>query len=160
MKTKPWSCPSCARTFTQLNQRHACGVGKRADVLQNRPAELVRLYEAVEKFVTALGPIEIVTRERYALFRSTRIFADLVVMKDVLRLAIHLRREATDDAFFKVAREKNKFTHVAKLKSLAELRALKPYLKEAYEASLAGPTAFSRSATDARPIRSGARRPP
>ena len=22
-----WTCPKCARTFTQVNQRHACGTG-------------------------------------------------------------------------------------------------------------------------------------
>jgi hypothetical protein len=36
--------------------------------------------------------VEVVTRNRYALFRTTRIFADLTVMRDALRVAIHLGR--------------------------------------------------------------------
>ena len=37
--------------------------------------------------------VEIVTKDRYALFRTTRIFADLVFMRDALRLAVHMKRE-------------------------------------------------------------------
>jgi hypothetical protein len=36
------------------------------------------------------GRAEVVTRNRYALFRTTRIFADLTVMRDALRVVIHL----------------------------------------------------------------------
>src|SRR5882724_54705 len=92
MVKKAWSCPACQRVFTQVNQRHACGTGDRNEVLRNRPDTLVHIYELIETFAKSLGPIEIVTRQRYALFRSVRIFADLVVMTDCVRLVIHLRR--------------------------------------------------------------------
>jgi hypothetical protein len=87
-----WSCPKCHRVFTQVNQRHACGTGSRDEVLRNRPVVLVRIYELIEAYAKTLGPIEIVTRQRYALFRSVRIFADLTVMTRCVRLVIHLRR--------------------------------------------------------------------
>ena len=131
-----WRCPRCRRSFTQVNQRHACGTGDRQQVLRNRPESLVRLYGLVEAFASSLGPIEIVARERYVLFRSVRIFADLVIMTDAVRVAVHLRRRVDDPLFFKVVSEDKKVTHVAKLQTNAAFGKLKPYLKEAYASSL------------------------
>jgi predicted transport protein len=130
-----WTCPRCQRRFTRANQRHACGTGERAEVLRNRSPELIRLYEALESFATSLGPVELVTRERYVLLRSTRIFADAVVMSDALRLAIHLSREVKHELFTKVAVDRKQVTHVAKLRDLDELEAMKPFLREAYESA-------------------------
>ncbi|HMI91831.1 MAG TPA: DUF5655 domain-containing protein, partial [Polyangiales bacterium] len=77
-----------------------------------------------------------VAKDRYALFRTTRIFADLVFMRDALRLAVHMKRAVTDPMFFKVVAGRNgQVTHVAKIRSSAELDAVLPYLDEAYEAA-------------------------
>jgi predicted transport protein len=132
-----WRCPKCRREFTRKNQRHACGTGERAAVLRNRPPEIVALYEALEKLAKALGPVEIVTRERYVLLRSKRIFADAVIMSDALRLAIHLPRRAEHELFVKVGADRKHVTHVAKLRAMQQLESLKPFLREAYEHSTA-----------------------
>ena len=134
--TTAWTCPKCQRRFTRMNQRHACGTGDRAEVLRNRPPELVHLYEALERFATSLGSVEFVTRERYVLLRSTRIFADIVVMSDALRLAIHLPRKVDHVLFTKVGTDRKQVTHVAKVHDLQELNAMKPFLREAYESSI------------------------
>jgi hypothetical protein len=131
-----WRCPRCRRSFTQVNQRHACGTGELRAVLRDRSPELVRLYEAVEVFAKSLGPIEIVARDRYVLLRSVRIFADLVMMTDAVRVAVHLRRPLNDSLFFKVVSDGKKVTGVTKLQTEAQMKRLLPYLKEAYEASL------------------------
>jgi len=133
-----WTCPTCKRSFTRANQRHACGTGDRSAVLRNRPPELVELYEALEKLVSSLGTIEIVARDRYVLFRSVRIFADLVVMADCLRLAIHLAREASHPLFFKIVADRRHVTHVAKLRAPTDLASIAPFVRRAYEDSLAG----------------------
>ena len=135
-KATPWKCPRCARSFTQKNQRHACGTGDRSDVLRNRPNSIVRLYRLVETFAKSLGPVEIVARERYVLLRSVRIFADLVIMVDAVRIAIHLKRTVKDPIFFKVGTDARHVTHVAKLCTQKDFSAIKSYLKEAYQASL------------------------
>ena len=134
--TTAWTCPKCKRRFTRTNQRHACGTGERAEVLRNRPSGLVALYDALERFASSLGPVEFVTRDRYVLLRSRRIFADLVVMVDAIRLAIHLSRKAEHRLFIKVAADRKHVTHVAKLHDMAELDAMKPFLREAYEYSI------------------------
>src|SRR4051812_6334181 len=85
-----WTCPSCGRVFRQKNQSHSCGVGSRQELLRNRPPELVKLYNAIEASVKKQKGVEVVAKNRCALFRTTRIFADLVVMKDALRLAVLL----------------------------------------------------------------------
>jgi predicted transport protein len=132
-----WKCPTCSRSFTRKNQRHACGTGDRREVLRNRPDALVRLYDSIESFAKSLGPIEIVARERYVLFRSVRIFVDLVIMADAVRIAIHLRRRVDNDVFFKVVEDKKGVTHVAKLRSQKEWLLVRALVKEAYESSLA-----------------------
>jgi predicted transport protein len=106
-------------------------------VLRNRPPELVKLYAAVEAFVRKLGRVEFVTRERYVLLRTLRIFTDLVIMRDAVRIAIHLQRKVDDPRFFKVVTDGRKVTHVAKLKSLSDLKAIQPLIREAYELSIA-----------------------
>jgi hypothetical protein len=137
MTKDSWSCPKCHRAFTQVNQRHACGTGSREEVLRNRPAELVHIYGLIEAYAKTLGPIEIVTRQRYALFRSVRIFADLTVMTNCVRLVIHLRRRVADPAFSKIVTgEKMAVSHVAKLTTPDEWNAVKSYFEEAYRVSL------------------------
>ncbi|RYG98367.1 MAG: hypothetical protein EON58_07370 [Alphaproteobacteria bacterium] len=131
-----WVCPECKRQFTRRNQRHACGTGDRSDVLRNRPTWLIELYESLEKFAESLGPVEFVTRDRYVLIRSQRIFADATIMADALRVAIHLERAPDHELFFKVASDGKQVTVVAKLRAVEELEALKPFLREAYERSI------------------------
>jgi predicted transport protein len=84
----------------------------------------------------SLGPVEFVTRERYVLLRSNRIFADVVIMSDGLRLAIHLSRKADHELFTKVGADRKQVTHVTKLHDMEELQAMKPFLREAYEHSI------------------------
>ena len=102
-------------------------------MLKGKPEPLVKLYRAMEKDLKAWRGVEIVSKKRYALLRTTRVFADLVFMKDALRLAILLDRTVKKPFFFKIQRmSAHRVGHVAKLRSPAELRAVMPYLKEAY----------------------------
>lgn len=142
-RTKPgaaspslWCCPTCGRSFTQVNQRHACGTSDGRDVLRNRPDSVVHTYRAIEAFAKSLGTIEVVARERYVLFRTVRIFADLVVMANTVRIAIHLQRKVDDPLFVKVVADHRHVTHVAKLDDPTAVTAITPYLEEAYHASL------------------------
>jgi hypothetical protein len=135
--TDLWSCPSCGRRFTRQNQRHACGTGEGEDVLRNRPAHLARLFGSIEAFVKTLGAVELVTRDRYVLMRSRKIFADLVVMSSSLRMAIHLPRRVASPLFMKVVTGRQHVTHVAIIQGEDDLDKLMGYLQEAYEFSVA-----------------------
>jgi hypothetical protein len=131
--TEVWTCPKCHRAFRRVHQRHACGIGSRAALLRDRPPDLVLLYGSLEDTVRSFGEVEIVTRERYALFRTTRIFADLTVMRDALRLVVHLDREVRVPCFIKVQRgSPNRVAHVTLLRSASELRTVVPHLEEAF----------------------------
>ena len=103
----------------QIDVLEACS---RAALLRDRPSELVELYGSLEDTVRGFGEVEVVTRERYALFRTTRIFADLTVMRDALRLVVHLDREVRAPCFVKVQRGSPKrVAHVTLLRSAPEL---------------------------------------
>ena len=134
--SEAWVCPRCKRRFTRSNQRHACGTGDRSAVLRNRPPRVLALYAELETFLNTLGEVETVARERYVLFRNTRIFADLTVMTDSLRLVIHLSRRAQHTLFEKVVSDRRHVSHVAKLHDSHELNEMKPFLREAYRDSL------------------------
>ena len=128
-----WTCPRCDRSFRQVNQRHACGTGDRERLLRDRPEALVELYENLEATIRGFGEVEVVTRDRYALFRTTRIFVDLTVMRDALRVVIHLGRELAGDGFEKVVRDRKRFSHVVKVRGPEDLARIEPWLREAYE---------------------------
>lgn len=127
-----WACPRCDRTFRQVNQRHACGVGNDATLLVNRPQVIADLYRKLESTVRSFGDVEVVTRDRYALFRTTRIFADLTVMKEALRVVIHLDREVNAPHFIKIAKSGKRVSHVVLLRTAADLRTIVPLLREAF----------------------------
>jgi len=103
-------------------------------MLKGKPETLVKLYLQMEKSLQAWGGVEIVARERYALLRTTRVFADLIFMRDALRLALLLDRTVKDEPlFFKIqSMSTHRVAHVAKLRTAAEWRTVKPYLKEAH----------------------------
>jgi hypothetical protein len=128
-----WKCPRCNRVFRQGNQRHACGTGDRATLLKNRPAELIELYRKLEGAIEGFGGVEVVTRDRYALFRTTRIFTDLTVTRDALRVVVHLGRKVSAPFFVKIGEADKRVSHVALVRSDADLRAIKPFLREAFE---------------------------
>ena len=128
-----WACPRCDRTFRQVNQRHACGVGSAATLLKSRPPALTDLYRKLETTVRGFGDVEVVTRNRYALFRTTRIFADLTVMRDALRVVIHLGRKAEASYFIKIGQGGNHVSHVAVVRTAEDLRTIIPFLREAFD---------------------------
>ncbi len=128
-----WACPRCDRTFRQVNQRHACGVGSAATLLKGRPASLADLYRNLEFTVRRFGQVEVVTRERYALFRTTRIFADLTVTRDALRVVVHLGRKVSAPHFIKIGPSGNRVSHVTVVRTVDDLRTVMPFLREAFD---------------------------
>lgn len=131
-----WACPQCGRTFRQANQRHACGAGSTATILKDRPPALAALYRQLENTVTSFGDVEVVARNRYVLFRTTRIFADLTVMRETLRVVIHLRRVASTPYFIKIVQGDTRVSHVALVRTDEALKSIIPFLLEAFDLSM------------------------
>jgi predicted transport protein len=131
-----WACPRCDRTFRQVNQRHACGVGSATTLLKGRPPELTGLYRKLETTVRSFGEVEVVTRDRYALFRTTRIFADLTVTRDALRVVVHLGRKVSAPCFIKTGASGNRISHVVLVRTAEDLRTVMPFLREAFDLSV------------------------
>jgi hypothetical protein len=116
-----------------VNQRHACGVGSAATVLQGRPPALTGLYRKLETAVRSFGEVEVVAGDRYVLFRTTRIFADLTVMRDALRVVVHLGRRVSEPYFIKIGPNGKRVSHVVLVRTAEELRTVVPFLREAFD---------------------------
>ena len=128
-----WTCPRCERTFRRVNQRHACGVSSATTLLKSRPPALTDLYRKLETAVRSFGAVEVVTRDRYALFRTTRIFADLTVTRDALRVVVHLGRRISAPYFIKIAPSGKRVSHVVLVRTAEDLRTVMPFLREAFD---------------------------
>jgi hypothetical protein len=76
---------------------------------------------------------EAITRNRYALFRTTRIFAELTVTRDALRVVVHLGRKASAPCFVKIVQGDNRVSHVAVVWTAEDLRTIIPFLLEAFD---------------------------
>ncbi|HXB21116.1 MAG TPA: DUF5655 domain-containing protein [Candidatus Solibacter sp.] len=101
--------------------------------MKDRPTALTDLYRKLETTVKGFGDVEVVTRDRYALFRTTRIFADLTVMRDALRVVVHIGRKVNAPYFIKVAKGDKRVSHVALVRTAEELRTIMPFLREAFD---------------------------
>ena len=77
--------------------------------------------------------MEVVTRDRYALFRTTRIFADLTVTRDALRVVVHLARKVLAPHFVKSGPSGSRVSHVTFVRTAEELRTVMPFLREAFD---------------------------
>jgi uncharacterized protein DUF5655 len=77
--------------------------------------------------------VEVVTRNRYALFWTTRIFADLTVMRDALRVVIHLGRKADAGYFIKIVEGDNRVSHLALVRTAEDLHTIIPFVREAFD---------------------------
>ncbi|PYT20970.1 MAG: hypothetical protein DMG57_40325 [Acidobacteria bacterium] len=82
--------------------------------------------------INGFGIVEVVTRNRYALFRTTRIFMDLTVMRDALRVVIHLGRRVSAPYFVKIGEGGKRVSHVALVRTDEDLGTIKPFLREAF----------------------------
>ena len=102
-------------------------------MLKSRPPAITDLYRKLEATVKGFGNVEVVTRDRYALFRTTRIFADLTVMRDALRVVIHLGRKVEASCFVKIGQSGKRVSHVALVRTAEDLRTIITFLREAFD---------------------------
>lgn len=132
-ETRLWTCPKCRRQFARTKQQHICSAGTREKVLKNRREEVVALFAALEHQAKQLGPVEFVARERYIILCSKHIFADVIVLADSLRVVIHLPKLVRHPLFKRIHAERQWVSHTAKVRKLAELEQLQPFLRAAWE---------------------------
>jgi hypothetical protein len=128
-----WKCPRCRRSFRRSNQTHRCGVGSTQTLFKNRAPALEQLYRELEAAVRNFGDVEIVAHDRYALFRTTRIFTDLTVTMDALRVVVHLARKADRPYFIKIGPVGRRILHVALVRTHRELHSILPLVREAFD---------------------------
>jgi hypothetical protein len=127
-------------------------VGSAATLLKGRPPVLTDLYRKLEATVRSFGEVEVVTRDRYALFRTTRIFADLTVTRDALRVVIHLGRKVNKPYFVKIGPSGSRVSHVVFVRTAGDFRTVIPFLREAFDLAVSEkPRSSPIASREARP---------
>jgi hypothetical protein len=95
------------------------------------PAGAANTSLLLETVVRGYGGVDVM-RDWRALFRTTRIFADLTVMQDALRAVIQLDRTATGPCFIRKSQNRRRVSHVAIVRTRDELRRILPFLREGF----------------------------
>jgi hypothetical protein len=68
-----WRCPSCGREFVTRNMNHSCEKHSLDEPFREKPAEILRLFDAVRQIVEAIGPVTLVPyRDRVAFMVRVR----------------------------------------------------------------------------------------
>ena len=89
------------------------------------------------------------------LFRTRRIFADLTVTRDALRVVVHLGRKMSAPYFIKSGSSGNRVSHVVLVRTAEDLRTVMPFLPGSSSFARGGEATCAPSASPWWPCLSG-----
>lgn len=75
--TPLWICPSCARSFANANQSHACGRHALETHFEGKPPAIRALFDAFVARLAEIGPFEILPQKTRIAFHVRMSFAQL-----------------------------------------------------------------------------------
>ena len=138
VKTKPWRCGDCGRTFGRKNQSHSCVPSMSVDdYFESRPPNDRRIYDAVVAYVRTLGDVTFDVVSIGVLIKRARTFAELRPKRGGMSLAFLLSRTVDDERIARVlktsAHRAAHFVDLAKPRDVD--RAVKGWLAEAFASS-------------------------
>lgn len=97
-----WTCPRCGQAFVTRNMNHSCERHSLDEPFQGRPAEILRLFDAVRQTIEDIGPVTLVPyRDRVAFMVRVR-FAGVQPRNNRLNVNFWLTRRIESPRFQRV----------------------------------------------------------
>lgn len=131
-----WTCPRCGAHFTNKNAWHACGDYSVEKYLEEKLAEMKRLFWFVVNEFRKFGPLSLhPAKTRVALMIQVRFAAINRIAKDAIHGHLWLKRKPDSKKFYRVdVLSRNDFICHFKIteEGFIDLEFRK-YMKQAYE---------------------------
>jgi hypothetical protein len=129
-----WTCPRCRRLFKNRNQAHSCGRFTVEQLLDDKPSQIVDLYDRFAELVLRCGEVVVAPTKTRVLFKVRTVFATVAVTKGWLDVVLVLGRRLKNRRIRKAEEEYPGMVHFLRVESLEELDDdLLNWLQEAYD---------------------------
>lgn len=129
-----WNCPRCRRQFKNRNQAHSCGQFTVEQLLDDKPQEIVELYERLDGLIRGCGQVVVVPTKTRVLFKLRTVFASVAVSKNWLDVVFVLGRRLKHRRIKKAQEEYPGIVHFMRVEKEEDLDdALAGWLQEAYD---------------------------
>ena len=132
-----WKCPTCNRSFKNVNQWHSCAVHKIEDHFNRTSEQIIETFKEIESFTKALGPnIEMDVVKTMICFKHGSNFMTVNFKKDSLHLHISMKESHDEFPVYKIMNWGKKYHHSIALECKNEFDAqIKNWIRAAYELS-------------------------
>jgi hypothetical protein len=129
-----WTCPRCRRQFKNRNQAHSCGQFNVAQLLEDKPPEVVELYDRLAELVLGCGAVVVAPTKTRVLFKVRTVFATVAVANNWLDLLFILGRRLRHRRIKKAQEEYPGIVHFLRIEKAEDLDDdLARWLQEAYD---------------------------
>jgi hypothetical protein len=129
-----WTCPQCRRQFKNRNQAHSCGQFSIAQLLEDKPPEVVELYDRLAEVVLRCGEVVVAPTKTRVLFKVRTVFATVAVANHWLDLVLVLGRRLRHRRIKKAQEEYPGIVHFLRIEKEEDLDdELASWLQEAYD---------------------------
>ncbi len=128
-----WKCPKCERTIKHANQVHCC-INRDIDALfENKPQELVYVFDKVLSYVFDIDEVEVSATKNCIVFFRTQTFLVIRPMQKALNVKFYLDEPNESYSFFKVAKYGKQYEHHIRVSSIDEVNeTLYSFIKKSY----------------------------
>jgi len=131
-----WTCPHCDREFGRANQSHVCVPGGSVDeCFAGRPPWQRDVYEAVHRFVSALGPVHVDAVRVGVFLKSDRKLAEVRPMARSVSLSLVLPAAVDNPRMSRTMTiSEDRVANVVKLTSVADVDdQVRAWLADAFD---------------------------
>lgn len=131
-----WTCPKCQARFTTRNQQHSCGRFD-LDALFARTDPSVRaVFDRFAEMIAACGPVTVIPQKSRVAFQARMRFAAVSPRKRALIGHLVMRERNDAACFTEIEKLGNCYRHAFRAETVADLAALKRWLRPAYKTGL------------------------
>ena len=117
----PFVCPKCDRPLTKVNSWHYCKKISIDDLLKNKPAQLVTVFDKLFAEVGSWEGVSASATKACIVFITSKTFLVVKVMKNELDLKFVLPEESDEFPIYKKQAYGKKVEHYIRLRDAEDL---------------------------------------